>query len=164
MASINEFVDNQDAEIKHLGKSVANCIRDLYSKFDKSDAKELWSNFENYARYEDLKDHYKKTIPELAKFEQKLINFHDDLERKSQIIAEFDKTLSMKCNKNFVLDVVQRMEKDYALLNDVNEMRSKMVKDLGDWTNKLNEQQQVLEMMSKSLKSQIQRELKAVTN
>ena len=48
---------------------MANCTRELYSKLGKEDAKEIWKYFERFAMYDDLKDLYKKTLPELAKFE-----------------------------------------------------------------------------------------------
>ena len=45
-------------------------MRELNSKIGKKEAQHIWAHFENYAMYDDFKELYRKTIPELAKFEQ----------------------------------------------------------------------------------------------
>lgn len=60
---------DQDKEIQSLGEEVQRCMKELFLKLDKNDAAKIWSYFDRFALYVDLKDLYGKTIPELAKFE-----------------------------------------------------------------------------------------------
>lgn len=41
----------------------------LKNKVDFDEIERLWKNFEKYSMYEDLKDLYMKTVPEIFKFE-----------------------------------------------------------------------------------------------
>ena len=44
--------------------------------------------------YQDLKDLYVKCLPEIAKFELKIINFQGELKKTDLIIRQFDEALS----------------------------------------------------------------------
>lgn len=35
----------------------------------------MWNHFRKYCKFDDLKDLYNKTVPEIQKFEQKIIDF-----------------------------------------------------------------------------------------
>jgi hypothetical protein len=41
----------------------------LKTKVDFEEIERLWKNFERYSMYDDLKDLYMKTVPEIFKFE-----------------------------------------------------------------------------------------------
>lgn len=68
------------------------------------------------------------------------------------IIRRFDENISQKASKNQVVSLQETMQNDYAKLADLEEMQTSTVKQLGDWSVKLTEQQQMLEMLSKTLK------------
>jgi len=53
----------------------------LNSKIDLEEGKRIWKNFTKYCLYDDLKDLYNKTVPEIQKFEHKLMEFNSDLEK-----------------------------------------------------------------------------------
>lgn len=40
----------------------------------------MWRNFQRFAEYSDMKALYDKCVPEIAKFEQRLIDFKSDIE------------------------------------------------------------------------------------
>jgi hypothetical protein len=41
----------------------------------------IWDNFQRYAFYDDLKDLYTKTMPELNRYEERIIEFNLELEK-----------------------------------------------------------------------------------
>jgi hypothetical protein len=53
----------------------------LLNKAEVEETERLWQNFERYALYEDLKDLYGKTMPEIQRFEERLIAFTLELEQ-----------------------------------------------------------------------------------
>ena len=69
-------------------------------KLNKSEATSIWVHFQRFAEYDDLKDLYVKCMPQLAKFEQKIINFTSENEKQQLIIRRFDEMLSTKSSKN----------------------------------------------------------------
>ena len=62
-------------ELEKLDKYVNSLQRQLAFKLDRQDGTRLWRHFQRFAEYEDLKDLYKKCIPQLAKFEQRIMDF-----------------------------------------------------------------------------------------
>ncbi len=53
----------------------------LLNKAEVEETERLWQNFERYALDEDLKDLYGKTMPEIQRFEERLIAFTLELEQ-----------------------------------------------------------------------------------
>lgn len=53
----------------------------INEKLDKAEGRKIKDHFQRFAEYSDLKELYKKTLPEIAKFEQKIIEFKDDHEK-----------------------------------------------------------------------------------
>ena len=64
-----------------------------------NDGKKIWDHLQRFAEYSDLKDLYQKCIPQLAKFEQKMIDYTNDYNRIEGVIGEFDKQLLTKTSK-----------------------------------------------------------------
>ena len=75
MEKLDSTQADQDDEIAGLNKEISKTQNSLHIKMDKSDATKIWTNFQRFAEYNDLKDLYTKCIPELAKFEQKIYDF-----------------------------------------------------------------------------------------
>ena len=75
-----------DDEIHNLDSQITDLQTQLGNKIDNKDAKKIWEHFQRFAEYQDLKDLYNKCVPELAKFEQKMINFSTDYKRIEQMI------------------------------------------------------------------------------
>lgn len=103
---LNEELDNYDADIQdridEVSKQIDNAKKGvkklqvdfmdvidvtnnqtelLKQKVDFDEIERLWKNFEKYSLYEDLKDLYMKTVPEIYKFEQKIEEHRRDIEK-----------------------------------------------------------------------------------
>ena len=74
----------------------------LALKVDKGDATRIWSYFDRFALYDDLKSLYSKCVPQLAKFEQKIMDFELAIEQAKMVVRGFDEGLSMKSNKSSI--------------------------------------------------------------
>jgi len=48
-------------------------------KLEKTDGKQIWKHFQRFAEYEDLRELFNKVIPEIAKFEQKIMDFQAEI-------------------------------------------------------------------------------------
>ena len=91
---LDQTQKDQDNEIIQLGENVDKCFIEAQSKLDKNDAKHIWEHFQRFAEYKDLKDLYHKCLPEIAKFEQRIINFQTENDKFVDILNTFDKTLT----------------------------------------------------------------------
>ena len=52
----------------------------------KKDGVRFWRQLQRFAEYEDLKDLYKRVIPEISKFEQKIVEFEENINNSNLII------------------------------------------------------------------------------
>ena len=73
--------------------------RSLALKIELPTLDPIWKHFERFSLYDDLKTLYNKVIPEIAKFEQKIINFNTAIEKNHLMIREFDNSMAQKVNK-----------------------------------------------------------------
>ena len=71
----------------------------------------IWDNFQRYAFYDDLKDLYTKTMPELNRYEERIIEFNLELEKLQIILRRFDEIMSEKSSK---IDL-QKLERTLTL-------------------------------------------------
>lgn len=87
-------INRQDSELNSLNNELNSLAQDLHNKLTKVDGQRIWKHFQRFSEYDDLKDLYSKVIPEIAKFEEKIIYFGEDMERNKEIILQFDEHMS----------------------------------------------------------------------
>ena len=68
-------MNKHDKELDKMNKDINNIKRDLMTKMDHIDGKKIWKHFQRFAEYDDLKDLYKRTMPEIMKFEERLMEY-----------------------------------------------------------------------------------------
>ena len=66
------------------------------------DGKRLWRAHQRFAEYEDLRDLYKRCLPEIQNFEKKILDHETDLQQFQSIIANFDKVIAQKAEKTSI--------------------------------------------------------------
>ena len=65
----NEQFSDMNLELKSFGTALKEFDIKLDDKIEVPALKPIWKNFERFALYEDFKDLYNKTLPEIIKFE-----------------------------------------------------------------------------------------------
>ena len=114
---------DQDKEIESLGTELTNCLKNLHSKMDNTEGTKIWKHFDRFALYDDLKDLRHECIPQLAKFEQRIIEFTLAQDQSQHIIRRFDETIAQKSSKQAVHDVYTFLEKKYASKADFTKLQ-----------------------------------------
>ena len=83
----------------------------MHARLNKKDGQQIWRYFRRFAEYDDLKDLYKKVIPQLAKFEQKIIDCQSELNQTALIIRQFDENISSKAEKHAINELYDLIKK-----------------------------------------------------
>ena len=96
---IYERLEKFDKELIQLNESYCLIEQKVENRLTKQDGQRLWKHFQRFCEYEDLKDLYSKVIPEIAKFEGKLMRFDETINQNQTIIRQFDEHLMNKCDK-----------------------------------------------------------------
>ena len=74
MDQLDDAMSDLDKDLKSYDDIFKQIRIEMSVKYDRSEAKKIWEQFQRFAEYTDLKDLYQKCIPELAKFEQKMMD------------------------------------------------------------------------------------------
>lgn len=61
-----------------------------------------------------MKDLYSKVIPEIAKFEQKIMNFETTFEQNNLIMRQFDEVIAHKCDKLLLEQMKNEFSEKFA--------------------------------------------------
>ena len=86
-------------EIERIREVFANYDGRLKDKANVSEVQQVWQNFSKYAVYQDFKDLYTRTVPEVKKFEEKMIKHDVDMQKTLAIVRRFDEVVTEKANK-----------------------------------------------------------------
>ena len=78
-------------------------------KLSAKEGQKLWANFRSYAKYDELKELYRKTLPALSSFEDKLKENNDFNERIEGVMQRLDEVLCSKADRTSVKEF-----KDYC--------------------------------------------------
>ena len=103
----------QDREIALLNKELTKCNDYIETKMDIEEGTKIWGQFDKYSQHEDLKELYKIVNPEIAKFEQKIIDFDREIEQFKRMIRQFDQNLLTKSNKHQIKMLYEHIEENY---------------------------------------------------
>ena len=60
----------------------------------------IWQNFRKYAQYNELQELYKKVVPEIGKFEDKLIASHKHMDQLDELIRRLDEVVCGKTDRD----------------------------------------------------------------
>lgn len=72
------------------------------NKMSLKDGQRLWRQYQRFAEYEDLRELYQRCIPEISKFEIKIIDFQAEIERFKLMIRNFDENMIHKADKTSI--------------------------------------------------------------
>ena len=95
-------------------------------KLTSADGKRFWRQLQRFAEYEDMKDLYSKVIPEIAKFEQKIMDFEVNVQKNDLIIRQFDETIAHKSDKILLEKLKMDSKKMYASKEEQNDFILKL--------------------------------------
>ena len=71
----------------------------MSQKADVTEMTKVWDQFSRFAEYKDLKHLHTLVVPEISKFELKLIEYQQKLEGIDIIIRTFDEIIQTKSSK-----------------------------------------------------------------
>lgn len=96
---IEEFKKLRE-EADELFKTTLPRLQDvLNEKMNQDQYRRIMDEFTRYAAYDDLRDLYKRFIPEISKFEDKLKQVRDEIAQFHAIIGVFDGSLLERATK-----------------------------------------------------------------
>ena len=131
---------------------------------DFTEIDKIWIHFDKYCMYDDLKDLYLKTVPEIAKFEVKLEEFARDIERQTQILRRFDELMLDKASKGNLSDFQTNIERKYTPLENFTKHRDEMKEKTEKMREQLAEVNEMIDILGKQITKDIFAAVKRATS
>ena len=97
-----EALNQQDQINSKQIKEIDTIYKECANKLALKDAQRIWRQQQRFAEYEDLRDLYKKCIPEISKFELKIMEFQKDIDKYTLVIKNFDEIILQKADKTSI--------------------------------------------------------------
>ena len=76
----------------------------------------IWANFKKYAQYEELKDLYRRCLPAISGFEDKLKEYWTELEKAQLMMRRFDEVLCEKAEKTVLREFINEARRTYITI------------------------------------------------
>ena len=103
--SVKKYMTNAEKEFADVKEDLKTYDGKLKSKCSIEEAKNIWNNFGRYSLYDDLKELYKKTVPEIKRFEERLVQFTIEMAKADSIMRRFDEILTEKASKQDLREI-----------------------------------------------------------
>ena len=88
-----DFQDNSNSEHESTQAEVDALKSELLNKVDSTKMKSVWDQLGRFAEYDDLKKLHSLVVPEIAKFEHKIIQSEKTLKSFEQMLRNFDEVI-----------------------------------------------------------------------
>ncbi len=103
-------MNNAEKEFADVKEDLKTYDGKLSQKCSIQEAKNIWNNFGRYSLYEDLKELYQKTVPEIKRFEERLVQFSIEMAKSDTILRRFDEILTEKASKQDLREVQNQFQ------------------------------------------------------
>lgn len=135
----------------------------LLNKAEVEETERLWQNFERYALYEDLKDLYSKTVPEIQRFEDRLIRFALEVEQAQIIVRRFDEVLNEKASRLDLKELTRTLQ-SYTKGADFQGVTRGLEDRIGQVAEKVDEVERSIDTMGRSVSKDIYSAVRRATS
>ena len=120
-------------------------------KLSAKEGQKLWANFRKYAQYDELKDLYRKTMPAISSFEDKLKDNNDHNDRLDVMLRRIDEVLCNKADKQQLKEFREDVSQTYVTKTDNGDLKNDVNKQIVDFTERITEMDTVIKFQVRQL-------------
>lgn len=113
MSAIREVFDRMRRKVDEANHSIIEIRGETDDKMSAKEGQKLWANFRKYAQYDELKDLYRKTMPAISQFEDKLKENNDHNDKIDIMMSRLDEIICLKSDKESVKEFRTIVEAQY---------------------------------------------------
>ena len=103
-----------ESELDTIGSRIQSNVSAISHKVDGEELNKVWSHFQRFAEYKDLKHLHGIVIPEIANFENKIMLQNKKLDQYDAIIRNYDEVIQTKASKMSIDEYKSFAEKNFA--------------------------------------------------
>lgn len=123
---VDHMFKDQEEEFKSIMDEIDELRVKVGDMVSNQDAQRIWRHMLRFAEFEDLKDLYQRVIPEISRFEGKIIDFNQQTEKLNEIVRQFDENLMSKSDKMYIMQLQTENERRFASKDVMNDLITKI--------------------------------------
>ena len=113
MGSLRELVESMRRKTDESLHGMVEVRTEIDTKMAAKEGQKLWANFRKYAQYDELRELYRKTMPEISKFEDKLKENNDHNNKLDLCIRRIDEVICTKTDRNTMKEFREYVDKQF---------------------------------------------------
>ena len=154
-SATREIIERLRKKNEANGTRIMEVSEAVDSKMSSKEGLKLWSNFKKYAQYDELKDLYKKCLPAISGFEDKLKIFMVELNKFELMIRRIDEVMCSKADKTKLKEFINEVTSTYITKDDSKDQSDRVNSDLDEFRETVDRMEQTVKFQAK----QIQKEM-----
>lgn len=151
IATLRELFNRMRDKTDETVHSLIDIRSEVDLKMSSKEGQKLWTNFRKYAQYDELQELYRKTMPAISSFEDKLQQNNDHNERLDKIIKRIDEVLCQKADKSFVKEFKDYSEHNYATKIESDSLKSTVQQQIKEFGERCTQVEEMVKFQSNQL-------------
>ena len=111
-------MERMKVKYKEISSEVYELKEDNEGKLSAAEGQKLWANFRKYATNDEFRSLYKKTMPAISSFEDKLKENNDQNQRIQEMIRRVDETICIKADRTALKEYKDYCEISFMTKSD----------------------------------------------
>lgn len=144
-AKFEKVSSAQAGELQQLAASIDKCWEEVQVKLGKEEERKIYEQLKRCAEYTDFKALYKKVVPAIQGFEERMIEYDVEHKQTSVIVRRFDELLATRAAREDVITLRNDCAASYASRREQSDFMAKTEEDQVKAAEKLQEQLRQLE-------------------
>ena len=155
LLSLREVLDQMRKKTQDVNVQIRELTSELETKMTNKEGLKLWANFRKYAQYDELRDLYRKTLPAISSFEDKLKQNNDHNERIDETCRRMDEVICNKADRTALKEFREYCTDNYISKNANDKTQTMIETRITDFGERCAE----MESMTKFQAKQLQKEM-----
>ena len=124
-------------------------------KLSAKEGQKLWANFRKYAQYEELKDLYRKTMPAISQFEDKLKENNDHNTRIDEMMRRLDEVVCQKSDRQALKEYREHVTENYLTKTQSEEIMGKTGEKIKEFSARCDEMENMVKFQARQLQKEM---------
>ena len=155
IASLREVIDRMRRKSEETTLSINELRQESDTKLSAKEGQKLWANFRKYAQYDELRELYRKTMPAISSFEDKLKENNDHNERVDMMCRRLDEVICSKADRATLKEFKEYCAEYYISKTDNEKTATLIDVRIADFSTRCDEMEAMVKFQARQLSKEM---------
>ena len=164
ISSLREVLDAMRKKTQDVNVQIRELHSEVETKLSSKEGQKIWANFRKYSQYEELKELYKKTLPAISNFEDKLKENNDHNEQIKVMCRRMDEVICNKADKTMLKELRDYGSEFYVLKTDNDKTQTMIETRIADFGERCAEMENMVQFQARQLQKEMYTAVRRMMN